>query len=355
MASFDKNHIVQHSQPEQDIISFKVKTQKFVDFMYEQNLEKIDLLKVDIEGAEYMMFDAIDDNTLMKVDRLLLEFHDNYNGEFRKHILDKLDKTGFEYTFYQQADGKIQTTEEDHHGIMWAERTRQDIGVLMMYDGFNFGEFSKDNSFFMGDGLAMEVGSIYYDILKNVKDGDVVLDIGASTGVISWLAVSSGKKLKHIYMVEPYPTYNEILKENFKDVDNWTLIKKIVSDKEGVVELNWGLAPDNTILPCTTFKKIVEDIPRVDVLKIDIEEGEYDIFTEENLEYLNNCVGNIVVEFHTSLPESKEKFRNFRDNYLGKLNKEIEVFSLDNVDIKWDLWNEHFIEYYNCFMMVLYE
>jgi FkbM family methyltransferase len=355
MASFDKNHIVQHSQDEQDIISFKVKTQKFVDFMYEQNLEKIDLLKVDIEGAEYMMFDAIDDNTLMKVDRLLLEFHDNYNGEFRKHILDKLDKTGFEYTFYQQADGKIQTTEEDHHGIMWAERTRQDIGVLMMYDGFNFGEFSKDNSFFMGDWLAMEAGSIYYDILKNVKDGDVVLDIGASTGVISWLAVSSGKKLKHIYMVEPYPTYNEILKENFKDVDNWTLIKKIVSDKEGETKLNWGLAPDNTILPCTTFKKIVEDIPRVDVLKIDIEEGEYDIFTEENLEYLNNCVGNIVVEFHTSLPESKEKFRNFRDNYLGKLNKEIEVFSLDSVDIKWDLWNEHFIEYYDMFMMVLYE
>ena len=66
-----------------------------------------------------------------------------------KIVMRLLDKTGFEYTFYQQADGKIQTTEEDHHGIMWAERTRQDIGVLMMYDGFNFGEFSKDNSFFM--------------------------------------------------------------------------------------------------------------------------------------------------------------------------------------------------------------
>ena len=61
LLDFDKNHIVEYSQGEQNIISFKVKTQKFVDFMYEQNLEKIDLLKVDIEGAEYMMFDAIDD------------------------------------------------------------------------------------------------------------------------------------------------------------------------------------------------------------------------------------------------------------------------------------------------------
>ncbi len=147
IASFDKNHIVEYSQGEQNIISFKVKTQKFVDFMHEQDLEKIDLLKVDIEGAEYMMFDAIDDDTLMKVDRLLLEFHDNHNGEFRKHILDRLDKTGFEYTLYQQADGKVQTTEEDHHGIMWAERTRKEIGVLMMYDEkyAPVGDISKDN------------------------------------------------------------------------------------------------------------------------------------------------------------------------------------------------------------------
>ena len=222
----------------------------------------------------------------------------------------------------------------------------------VVYDEFNFGELGQDNSFFTSDWLSMEMASNYYDVVKNVKDGDVVLDIGASVGIISWLALSSCKKLKHIYMVEPYPPYFKILKENFKDVDNWTLIEKIVSDKEGVVELNWGPAPDHTLLPCTTFKKIVEDIPRVDLLKIDIEGGEYNIFTEENFDYLNNCVGNMVVEFHMSLPETKEKFRNIRDNYIPRLNKTIEAYSLDNISISWDYWNEHFLEYYNEFILV---
>ena len=38
-------------------------------------------------------------------------------------------------------------------------------------------------------------------------------------------------------------------------------------------------------------------------------------------------------------------FKNFRDNILTQFDK-YEVFSVDGVDIKWDLWNDHFIEYY---------
>lgn len=35
----------------------------------------------------------------------------------------------------------------------------------------------------------------------------------------------------------------------------------------------------------------------------------------------------------------------FRDNVLPMFDN-IQVFSVDGADIKWDLWNEHFIEYY---------
>jgi hypothetical protein len=49
---------------------------------------------------------------------------------------------------------------------------------------------------------------------------------------------------------------------------------------------------------------------------------------------------------HTRMnPELKEKFRNFRDNILPHF-KNYKIFSIDGVDIGWDLWNEHFIEYY---------
>lgn len=40
------------------------------------NLERVHLLKVDIEGAELSMFDAADDETLLRMDQITVEFHD---------------------------------------------------------------------------------------------------------------------------------------------------------------------------------------------------------------------------------------------------------------------------------------
>ena len=42
----------------------------------ELKLEKVDLLKVDIEGAEIAMFDAAADSTLKRVQQISVEFHD---------------------------------------------------------------------------------------------------------------------------------------------------------------------------------------------------------------------------------------------------------------------------------------
>jgi len=49
---------------------------------------------------------------------------------------------------------------------------------------------------------------------------------------------------------------------------------------------------------------------------------------------------------NTNTKETKDKFRKFRDLYLKEF-KNHKVFSVDGIDIKWDLWNDHFIEYYN--------
>lgn len=50
--------------------------------------------------------------------------------------------------------------------------------------------------------------------------------------------------------------------------------------------------------------------------------------------------------WHLGNQKLNDNFRNFRDNILPNF-KNYEVSSLDGVDIKWDLWNEHFLEYYN--------
>ena len=87
------------------------------------------------------------------------------------------------------------------------------------------------------------------------------------------------------------------------------------------------------------------------IFKIDCEGGEYLIFTEENVDYLKNNVKKIAGEFHLDGAEfdnsrrDKNFFRYFRDNILVQF-KNYDVYSYDYIDIKWDLFNEHFLDYY---------
>jgi hypothetical protein len=95
-----------------------------------------------------------------------------------------------------------------------------------------------------------------------------------------------------------------------------------------------------------TFKEYIEQnrLNKIDFLKIDIEGGEYSILTEENLDILKR-IPKIVVELHLGNRIEKEIFRNFRDNILNNFEN-YEIRSVDFIDIKWDLWNEHFLDYY---------
>jgi FkbM family methyltransferase len=221
--------------------------------------------------------------------------------------------------------------------------------VHLNLDNFNLGTFG-------GSGLLGEIENGIYDSVEQIKDGDVVVDIGASTGIVSYMALQNLRKPSQIIMVEPYPPHIEIIKENFKDKKNWTLVEKAISNKSGTHQISWE---SNPTVQSITFKELVSTggtaykcygLKFIDFLKIDIEGDEYHIFTEENLDYLNNNTGTIVAEFHLSDPD-KPRFRNFRDNVLPKITKEYKVKSLDGIDIEWDLPNDHFINYYNCVIM----
>lgn len=60
--------------------------------------ESIDLLKIDIEGAEYEVFKSFDDESMNKIKRFLIEFH--LNEDYRvMEIIEKLAINGFKYKF----------------------------------------------------------------------------------------------------------------------------------------------------------------------------------------------------------------------------------------------------------------
>jgi len=83
----------------------KIQLRSFNDFIREKGIEKIDLLKINIEGAEFPLLEKLaETGTLTKIKSLLIQFHDFAENAIqrRKSIQEALSKTHtklFDYEF----------------------------------------------------------------------------------------------------------------------------------------------------------------------------------------------------------------------------------------------------------------
>lgn len=75
-----------------------------LDYLFETGLiDRIDFLKIDIEGAEIQALQGISDENLKKVKTISMEYHNgalNYNDELRQQFIERLRLNGFN-TFLQ--------------------------------------------------------------------------------------------------------------------------------------------------------------------------------------------------------------------------------------------------------------
>jgi len=231
--------------------------------------------------------------------------------------------------------------------------------IMDILNNFDWGwmEDPSDVYHVLSDGSSKSMGqyhkdSIYQEIFIDgcyekffeVEAGDIVLDIGASLGPFTRSILH--KNPKHVFCFEPSD-------REFKTLVKNTIGSQVTPINKGISNVNSIVSSDllfggETEMETITFSRFISlfGLEKIDFIKTDCEGGEYDIFTEENLEYLTKNVKKIVGEWHLHTPEEKLKFRNFRDNILPKFVK-YEIFSVDGIDIKWDLWNENFIGYYN--------
>lgn len=81
----------------------------------------IDLMKVDIEGAEYDFFETITDDNLKKVKRLIIEFHNN-DGLKAMSIITKLTKNNFKFKLSKWTNECADYIIQNKMGIIYAER-----------------------------------------------------------------------------------------------------------------------------------------------------------------------------------------------------------------------------------------
>ena len=191
-----------------------------------------------------------------------------------------------------------------------------------------------------------------YERLFEVEEGDIVFDIGASLGPFTYSILH--KNPSQVFAFEPSFEEFKTLVLNTRH-GNVTHINKGISNTVG--EFEFSEVFDKTgdyKLYSTTFNKVIEDqkIEKIDFWKTDCEDGEYDIFTLENLFWIKNNVRKISGEWHLREGWMKEKFRTFRDVYL-RLFPNFKVYSFDGIDITWSIWDENFIPYYNEVMIYI--
>lgn len=219
--------------------------------------------------------------------------------------------------------------------------------------GFNWGK-AEENEWFKN---VVEEEIFYrnvYEKFFEVEENDIVFDIGSSVGPFTYNI--KDKNPQKIYCFEPHKELFQTLKENVES-DNTVLINKAIGSIDGIEKL-LGIFNEKSIEICesknaqdvetVTFKSFIEknNINKIDFLKTDSEGGEYEIFNDENLPWIKKNVRKIVGEWHLSTPEFQKKFRHFRDTYLRDFPNH-EVYSCDEVDIKWSLWDDWFIEHYD--------
>jgi len=214
------------------------------------------------------------------------------------------------------------------------------IEVKSKLDGFNWGD--KEQWYIDMTKVEFDREHMYNRIF-DVEEGDIVVDFGGSIGPFTYSILNNNPK--QCYVVEPISKQIETLKINVER-DNVKIIHGAITDKK-YMSINWDGEYEN--VPTYTFTEFLtqNNIDRIDFMKCDCEGGEYDIFQPHNVEFLKT-IPKFVGEFHLKKNDELHncKFRWFRDNILPRFNK-YEIFSLDGVDIKWDLWNEHFLDYYN--------
>jgi FkbM family methyltransferase len=79
-------------------VKHQILTINLEDIIKENNLEYIDILKVDIEGSEYDVMPNISDETYLKIGQITIEFHDFIDVNLKiktENIINKLESLGF--------------------------------------------------------------------------------------------------------------------------------------------------------------------------------------------------------------------------------------------------------------------
>ena len=115
---------------------------------------------------------------------------------------------------------------------------------------------------------------------NNIKQGNVVLDVGANIGYFTCLLSNLVGKSGHVYAFEPEPNNFKLLKKNVEEnnCQNVTIEQKALCDKTGKQTLN--ISPEST--GHSLYEKLGSDTALVDTIRLD------DYFDDTKVDYIKS-------------------------------------------------------------------
>jgi len=157
------------------------------------------------------------------------------------------------------------------------------------------------------------------DFLR-VANGSVVLDIGANIGTFAVLFDSVNHKTAYRgFAFEPFAANFAMLEENLRlnQLLRFKPVQVAVSNIDGTVRIDGDAPADaitvsahgNTEVAASRLSTFAthNEIDRVELVKMDIEGSEYDVF-ESDMAFFEKCVERLVLEYHDRGPgKSRER------------------------------------------------
>lgn len=321
----DKNSLISSIYPNDSGIVSEVDCITFDTLLKKINVDKIDLFKLDIEGAEFPIIRKFDKEEFDKIDSFLIEYHE-WNGGTKQELIDKLVKFGYKieevgnsmFIFAYKQKKSYLVPPSTHENFSQKNVVLNKINLYNSSQKFNWGDFNRGR-YYIFDQMYNELyreyeynstGCSYERQGCLLKDGDIVVDVGANVGIFSNVAYERGAS--KIFSFEPTDIAYACLLQN--KPKNCETFKMAISDTEGLFEITSPRAMDpmgaslykekdsttvSNFVYSTTIDRLFEQglFDRIDFLKIDTEGAELSILngiSDSNLKKINR----ISMEFH---------------------------------------------------------
>lgn len=283
--------------------------------------DRIDLVKIDIEGAEFDIIENLSQDVFDRIDSFLIEYHDFYftEGMAKVNALEQqLERAG--YTIHRSTIPNVKYVFASRiKKNYWVNRNGllelnnlHDFSKTFSWEEFNAGNQTGYHHMFNELHFSEDQytkGCNYERFDCVIEKGDVVVDVGANIGMFANVAYHKGAS--EILCFEPSDIAFECLVRN-KPFKTKTF-KAAVLDYIGMAKISLPSQDDtmgasigkeggvSNYVPSITIDRLFEDgiVDRIDFLKIDCEGSEKQVLlgvSDQNLDKIKK----ISMEFHMS-------------------------------------------------------